>query len=585
MNGICDCRFGRNGYLRAVALVLCLVASVVVGPISYGRAAADVQTLYARWHDMPTARLMDMGRDFDLADSPDSALVCYSIVSDRLTDTKMNDEEGRVYVRSLVNLAYIYGSYFFDYSKSLGLLQTAAEKSKSMGYTENLAYVYLNMGGVYLACNQIYGNRLFSDEIWKYLDMSITAGVESGAWQVVLVSITNICSLYPEDPRKDKFLVAASRVEKADIPPATPMREYTSRLLAGTKAYVSGDYEAALRQFQTLEGLIPDNEMQAGRYRCIAWTALADALSGLGRYAEAIEVTEKVLAVSRREYYDDEAARALHKLSQYNYALGDTGKAEEYLLSYYSKKDSIVSEREVANLSSMPLTSEINNMAREIKLEREKKQRVLIGICVAVLFILLLVLYLVRVVSSNRKLRDYSKQIYRKYMDALESEKREKVLRESLESFRQQEKEAAADVAAETPPKERYSNSTIPLDVVRDITEKIEQVLSDNDVISDPKFSLHQLSDAVGYSYKMVSQVINESLGKNFKTLLNEHRIKEACSRLVDGKNYGGYTIEHIAQSVGFVSRSNFSVAFKAVVGITPSEFQRNAREDIRSGN
>lgn len=203
----------------------------------------------------------------------------------------------------------------------------------------------------------------------------------------------------------------------------------------------------------------------------------------------------------------------------------------------------------------------------------------------AVLFILLLVLYLVRVVSSNRKLRDYSKQIYRKYMDALESEKREKVLRESLESFRQQEKEAAADVAAETPPKERYSNSTIPLDVVRDITEKIEQVLSDNDVISDPKFSLHQLSDAVGYSYKMVSQVINESLGKNFKTLLNEHRIKEACSRLVDGKNYGGYTIEHIAQSVGFVSRSNFSVAFKAVVGITPSEFQRNAREDIRSGN
>lgn len=362
------------------------------------------------------------------------------------------------------------------------------------------------------------------------------------------------------------------------------MIKHTLRLLAGTKAYVSGDYEAALRQFLTLEGLIPDSEMQAGRYRCIAWSALADALSGLGRYAEAIEVTEKILALSRSGYYDDETARALHKLSQYNYALGDTVKAEDYLISYYSKKDSIVSEREVAKLSSMPLSSEINNMAREIKLEREKKQRVLIGICVAVLFILLLVLYLVRVVSSNRKLRDYSKQIYRKYMDALESEKREKVLRESLESLRQQEK-AAADVAAEPPAKERYSNSTIPPDVVRDIAEKIEQVLSDNDVISDPKFSLHQLSDAVGYSYKMVSQVINESLGKNFKTLLNEHRIKEACSRLVDGENYGGYTIEHIAQSVGFVSRSNFSVAFKAVVGITPSEFQRNAREDTRSVN
>jgi len=562
-----------------------MVMSVMSGLRSYGRAASDVHKLYSQWHDKPIEQLMEMGREFDLIESPDSALVCYSIVSERLAQSDVNDNEGRVYVRALVNLAYIYGSYFFDYSKTLDLLQTAANKSKSMGYIENLSYVYLNMGGVYLACNQIYGNRLFSDEIWKYLDLAISAGLESDTWPVVLASVTNMCSLYLEDPRKDKFLLTAARVDKAHIPDGTPMKEYTMHLLSGTKACVSGDYKSALDYFLKLDSLIPENEMQMGRYKCIAWSAQADALSGLGRYDEAIEVTEKRLALSRSEYYDDETASALHKLSQYYYALDRKEKAEEFLISYYAKKDSIVSEREVANLSSMPLTSEINNMAREIKMEREKKQRVLIGVCVAVLFILLLVLYLVRVVSSNRKLRDYSKQIYRKYMDALEAEKREKVLRESLESIRQQEKEAAAEVATESVVKERYSNSTIPDDVVRDITEKIGRVLSDNIVISDPKFSLHQLSDAVGCSYKIVSQVINESIGKNFKTLLNEYRIKEACARLIDAKNYGGYTIEHIGQSVGFMSRSNFSVAFKAVVGITPSEFQRNAREDALVAN
>lgn len=122
----------------------------------------DIKNLYSQWYDMSPERLMDMGRDFDLAESPDSAVVCYSIVVDRLQDTKMTENEGRLYVRALVNLAYIYGTYFFDYSKALGLLQTAAQKSMAIGYTENLAYVYLNMGGIYLACNQIYGNQLFS---------------------------------------------------------------------------------------------------------------------------------------------------------------------------------------------------------------------------------------------------------------------------------------------------------------------------------------------------------------------------------------------------------------------------------------
>lgn len=206
MNGISDCRFGRNGYFRAVVLVLGMVVSVVAGPVSYGRAAVDVQTLYARWHDMPTAKLMDMGRDFDLAESPDSALVCYSIVSDRLSETDVNGEEGRIYARALVNLAYIYGSYFFDYSKAIGLLQTSAEKSEAMGYTENLSYVYLNMGGVYLACNQIYGDRLFTDEIWKYLEKSVKVGVASGTWNVVLAALTNMCTLYPDDSRKEVFL-------------------------------------------------------------------------------------------------------------------------------------------------------------------------------------------------------------------------------------------------------------------------------------------------------------------------------------------------------------------------------------------
>jgi AraC-like DNA-binding protein len=76
-----------------------------------------------------------------------------------------------------------------------------------------------------------------------------------------------------------------------------------------------------------------------------------------------------------------------------------------------------------------------------------------------------------------------------------------------------------------------------------------------------------------------VSQVINEQMGKNFNALLNEYRIQEACRRFNDIANYGNYTIEAIGNSVGYNSRSTFITQFKSVTGLTPSEFQKMAKE------
>lgn len=104
--------------------------------------------------------------------------------------------------------------------------------------------------------------------------------------------------------------------------------------------------------------------------------------------------------------------------------------------------------------------------------------------------------------------------------------------------------------------------------------------MENTELITDPNFSIMKLAEVTGYSYKLVSQVINDKIGKNFKTLLGEYRVREACRRLLDKEGYGNYTIEHVARSVGFLSRSRFSITFKSVVGISPSDFQRNARAD-----
>ncbi len=87
----------------------------------------------------------------------------------------------------------------------------------------------------------------------------------------------------------------------------------------------------------------------------------------------------------------------------------------------------------------------------------------------------------------------------------------------------------------------------------------------------------------VGAKYWEVSQTINDVFQKNFARVVAEYRIKEACRRISDREQYGQLTIEAIAQSVGFRSRTSFSKVFKDFTGLTPTMYKKIA--DSREGD
>lgn len=66
--------------------------------------------------------------------------------------------------------------------------------------------------------------------------------------------------------------------------------------------------------------------------------------------------------------------------------------------------------------------------------------------------------------------------------------------------------------------------------------------------------------------------------GKNFKTILNECRVREACIRLGDTERYGNITIQGIYESLGYRSASSFNRAFRLVTGMSPSAFLKQAQ-------
>jgi AraC-like DNA-binding protein len=97
--------------------------------------------------------------------------------------------------------------------------------------------------------------------------------------------------------------------------------------------------------------------------------------------------------------------------------------------------------------------------------------------------------------------------------------------------------------------------------------------LTHTDFLMDD-FRQQDLSEYLGITKNRLSQVIQQAFGKNYNQLINEKRI-EVAIRNLQSKTWKHYTIEAIAQEVGFRSRTTFNKAFQEQTGLTPSQFRR----------
>jgi AraC-like DNA-binding protein len=107
---------------------------------------------------------------------------------------------------------------------------------------------------------------------------------------------------------------------------------------------------------------------------------------------------------------------------------------------------------------------------------------------------------------------------------------------------------------------------------------KLEKVMLEKAVYKNPDLKLHELSREIQISGHQLSALLNEHLGKNFTTYINEFRIAEACKMITTDQRY---TLEAIGYEVGFNSKSTFFAAFKKIKGVTPSNFQNATNQSI----
>lgn len=91
------------------------------------------------------------------------------------------------------------------------------------------------------------------------------------------------------------------------------------------------------------------------------------------------------------------------------------------------------------------------------------------------------------------------------------------------------------------------------------------------------RYSINDLCSQTNLKRYQITTVLNEVMGTKFHGYINEYRIREAIRILeTDNKNY---TIDAVADMVGFHSRSSFYACFKSYTGQSPKGYMMKDKQ------
>lgn len=282
-----------------------------------------------------------------------------------------------------------------------------------------------------------------------------------------------------------------------------------------------------------------------------------------GHYDLAIDYGSRCIEPAK-EAGELDLLTSVYKMIADAYELkGDTTLEREYRRRYLELSDSIfnrmkisIADHDLVEYEERQATEHLDSLHGVIS--RQAIIIVAISVVGVILVVFSLILY-----RYNRKLRMVHRKLIEKNTEL-----------QKIESARQT---MMLQMLDQSPATEEMTKNSIGLDKkqANELLQRIVKVMDDIKTIANPDFSLNVLADLVESNTRYVSWVINDTYGKNFKTLLNEYRIREACKRLSDPQFSSSVTIQAIYEELGYTNAVSFIRAFKKVNGMTPSEYQR----------
>jgi AraC-like DNA-binding protein len=122
----------------------------------------------------------------------------------------------------------------------------------------------------------------------------------------------------------------------------------------------------------------------------------------------------------------------------------------------------------------------------------------------------------------------------------------------------------------------RYRNTQLRGVDTDELLERLEYLMTTERLYADMELTLISLSAQLMVTPHQLSEIFNNRLGMNFRTYLNERRIREAERLLLENPEI---SILDIAFEVGFSSKTSFNANFLRDTGLSPSDYRKHGRE------
>ena len=512
-------------------------------PVAASDDNAEFASYYEEYKNVPSEKLFEIAAQLGLTDNLDRASACYHIISSRYDD-RMDSADKQLCTYSL-NREGVIAFIRSDYTKAYQLFSraiTQADDSCRHECLNNLAVIY-----------SIFKDY---DKARKYLEESFDLSLKMRAWYNLLTALHNLIYI---DFATEKYGASAERIEafrQTDMPHDNDYH-YAVHLCNGAMLMADSRYAESIAELNAaLEKT--DSLLQADRLKADLYQYIAQAFLLMGSEQQGLDWLDLCEQHARQYDLYDVIRDVYWQRARHYETTGNRSLAKEARYKYMEIKDSLFNASEYGKIKDMLLYNEMEKHERQmIRYDVERKMRTTVIAIIGIALLLTLAL-LAWTIVLNRRLSKRNKDLYKKNVEYLNATENERIQRNTIKGYRSNLSE------------ERRSQ----------LVERIQAVLDDVDIISAADFNLDRLSALTDSNVKYVSQVLNETMGKSFTTLLNEHRINEVCKRLADHEHYGQLSIEAIAESMGFRSRSHFADNFRTVTGLTPSQYRRLARQN-----
>lgn len=545
-------------FLSSKRRFLYLLIIAVVLTTTFLSLGVDPGDIREKIREKTSEELMEQGRDYYRRNLVDSALLVFSYLGDNY-DPRLPVEEKRISLRAKNNVGIIYAFEYMDYPRGYEALTEAFELAEDAGLEAPqmiMCHNIVELLRLYSVCLQ---SDNVDDRIEQYISIGVGKALEGKEYRGLASLIINAVHHNMGTP-----LEPLEKINSPEIPDTVEGVAYARDMIEAARLYGKGRYADARKKLEEAYPLRPTYSKPF--YVVVGHQlAVADTYAAEGNTAMAESIALKTLALADSLNSMDSGLTALAFLA----GLPVAGK-DEYSRLLLEKKDAALSKGQLQMVSEIDFRRSLNREREENRRLSEQRTRLYRSLGIGTLLLIVFGILIGLLVRNSRKLKQSNASLYAKIQEQLATG--------MPPAPRPRGRTAPPDAeGADAADGSKYAGSSLSSEKMDEIQNRLTELLGDEATVCDSELSLAKTASRLNVNTTYLSRAVNERFGMSFSSLLSEYRVRIATQRISKGSSYANLTIEAIARSVGYSSRSSFIAAFKKINGMTPSEYMKLA--------